>query len=98
MSKFDKKKLSALSQLARIQCSEEEQEKLSSNLNKILTYIDQLKEVETEGVPTCNHVLEEIANVMREDEPGEALETQTFLANSPSHVGGMVRVPPVIKF
>ena len=98
MSKFDEKDLLTLTELARIQCHEEEREKLSKNLSAILSYIDQLKEVDTEGVPTCNHVLENVSNVMREDETGEPLETQTFLANSPSHGGGMIRVPPLIKF
>jgi aspartyl-tRNA(Asn)/glutamyl-tRNA(Gln) amidotransferase subunit C len=60
--------------------------------------MDLLKEVDTEDVPECNHVLEAIQNVMREDKTEETLNRQTFLANSPSHVGGMIRVPPVIKF
>lgn len=98
MSNFDKDTLKTLTQLCRIQCKEESLEKLLKNFKSILSYVDQLKEVDTEGVPECNHVLESISNVMREDQTEETLERETFLKNSPSHVGGMVRVPPVIKF
>jgi aspartyl-tRNA(Asn)/glutamyl-tRNA(Gln) amidotransferase subunit C len=35
---------------------------------------------------------------MREDKVGETLPRELFLANAPSHVGGLIRVPPVIKF
>lgn len=56
-----------------------------------------MKEVDTEGVEVCNHVSETVSNVMREDDIGETLPRETFLENSPSHVGGMIRVPTVIK-
>ena len=57
-----------------------------------------MKEVDTKDVPVCNHVREEIESVMREDEPDQSLDRKTFLDNSPSHIGGMIRVPTIIKF
>jgi len=98
MSSFDEKELNKLMKLSRLDCTEEEKKKLVSSLGKILNHVDQLKQVETEGVPPCCHVLETVINVMREDEIGKMLSRETFLANAPAHVGGMVRVPPVIKF
>jgi len=98
MAQFDKEALKTLTKLCRIECDEEALEKLLKNLKSILNYMDLLKEVDTEDVPTCNHVLEAVQNIMREDKTEETLERETFLANSPSHVGGMIRVPPVIKF
>lgn len=98
VSKLDKKTLQDLAELCKIHCSDEEIEKLHKNLQSILNYIDHLKEVDTEGVEICNHVSETVSTVMREDEVGEMLSRETFLENSPSHVGGMIRVPPVIKF
>ena len=83
--------------LSRIDCTEKEQESLLEDLGKILNYVEQLQEIDTENVPPCNHVLEGITNVMREDEVGETLPRETFLSNSPSQVGGLIRVPPVIK-
>jgi aspartyl-tRNA(Asn)/glutamyl-tRNA(Gln) amidotransferase subunit C len=98
VTKLDKETLIDLTKLCRINCSEEELETLLNNLQSILGYIDQMEEVDTEGVPVCNHVSEEMESVTREDEPDQSLDRKTFLDNSPSHVGGMIRVPTVIKF
>lgn len=98
MSELDEKELAKLTKLCRIETTEDEKKAFLAGLKKILTHIEQLQEINTEGVATCNHVLETVSNVMREDEVGELLSRELFLANAPSHVGGMVRVPPVIKF
>lgn len=98
MKKLDKETLINLTKLCRINCSKEELETLLKNLQSILGYIDQMKEVDTEDVPVCNHVSDAIGSVTREDEPDKNLDRKTFLDNSPSHVGGMIRVPTVIKF
>jgi len=95
---MDEKEFAKLAKLCRIETTEEEKKAFIGGLKKVLTYIEQLQEIDTEGVATCNHVLETISNVMREDEVGDILPRDLFLANAPSHVGGMVRVPPVIKF
>jgi len=98
MEKFDEKELNKLTKLCRIECTEEEKKALHQQLVKILNYIELLKEVDTEGVEPCNCVLQTLSNVMREDEIGEGLSRDLFLANAPAHVGGMIRTPPVIKF
>lgn len=97
MSQLDKNTIKSLIQLSRIDCSEEEQEALLKDLKSILKYVELLDEVDTTHVPPCNHVMDNIVNVMREDAIGEILPRETFLANAPSHVGGMIRVPQVIK-
>jgi aspartyl-tRNA(Asn)/glutamyl-tRNA(Gln) amidotransferase subunit C len=89
--------IALLKQLSRIDCTEAEEEALLTDLSKILSYFEQLEELNTEGVPPCNNVLEDIANVMRDDEVGAVLPRAVFLANAPAHTGGMIRVPPVLK-
>lgn len=97
MSELTPEEIKKLCQLCRIEASEEEIKTLQSNLPKILSYIRMLQEVDTEGVEPCSHVLGDVQNVMRPDEVGETMDRDLFLKNSPSHVGGMIRVPPVIK-
>lgn len=97
MSKLNKEMIKSLITLSRIDCSEEEQEHLLKDLEKILGYIAQLNEIDTTQVAPCNHVLEGINNVMREDVVGETLPREDFLANAPAQIGGMIRVPPVMK-
>ena len=94
---MNKEELNKLARLCRISCTPEEEEKFVESISQVLTYIEELKKVDTQGVPCCNMVLETLSNVMREDIPGELLSREAFLANSPSHVGGMVKVPPVLK-
>ena len=97
MAQLDKQTIKNLVVLSRIDCTEEEQESLLQNLKSILNYVEQLNEVNTDNVLPCNHVIRDVANLMREDLVGETLPREAFLANAPSHVGGMIRVPPVIK-
>ncbi len=97
MSHLNRDDIKKLTELSRIDCTDEEQEALLKDLEKILNFMDELQEVDTENVPPCNQVLAELANVMREDQCGETLSRETFLKNSPSHTGGMIRVPPVIN-
>jgi aspartyl-tRNA(Asn)/glutamyl-tRNA(Gln) amidotransferase subunit C len=97
MADVDKKTIKSLTQLSRIECTEEEQEALLKDLKKILHYVELMNEVDTTHVPPCNQVMKNIANVMREDIVQEVMSRETFLANAPSQVGGLIRVPPVIK-
>src|ERR1700730_15409313 len=97
MAQLDKQTIARLTKLSRIACTEEECEALLDDLKKILNHIEQLQEIDTEDVPPCNHVLADIVNVMREDKVGPTLKREDFLANVPSQIGGMIRVPPILK-
>lgn len=97
MAQLDKNVIAKLTKLCRIDCTEEEKEALCESLEKILDYMELLKEVDTEQVPPCNHVLSDIVNVMREDKVGQTLSRDKFLSNVPSQIGGLVRVPPILK-
>ncbi len=97
MVKLDKEQIKYLTELSRIACSDEEQDALLEDLGKILNYVEQMAEVDTENVAPCNHVLEGMQNVMREDVVGESMPREVFLANAPEQIGGMIRVPTVIK-
>lgn len=97
MAKLNQETIQFLSKLCRIECTEEEEEKLLQDLDKILNYFETLQVIDTEGVPPCNHVLEDVSNALRDDEVGETLPREVFLSNAPSHTGGMIKVPTVIK-
>lgn len=97
MAQLDREAIKKLTALSRIKCTEEEEEQLLIDLQKILTYAEQLSEIDTEGITPCNHVLEGMVNVGREDRVGRTLPREVFLANAPDKIGGMVRVPPVLK-
>ena len=97
MSEPTEQTIQTLTQLCRIHCTEEEQHLLLKDLKNILQYIDLLNELDTSDVTPCNHVLAFTESVTREDVIGEVLPRDRFLANAPDKVGGLIRVPPVIK-
>lgn len=98
MAHFDEKELDKLAKLCRIECTEEDKKSLQAQISGVLNYVQQLNEVNTDSIEPCYTILETASSVMREDEEGELLSREAFLANAPAHVGGMVRVPPIIKF
>lgn len=97
MATLDKKEIDALTQLSRIHCSEMEKEGLLKDLQGILSYIDQLNEIDTNDIAPCNHVLPGICNVMRDDVVEEPLSRDLLMDNAPAKIGGLVKVPPVMK-
>ena len=97
MSKLTKETIKMLAQLCAIRCTPEEEEALLGDLEKIMAHFELLSEVDTENVEPCSHVLVGMVNVMREDEIGSTMPRKEFLDNSPDHVGGMIKVPPVIQ-
>jgi aspartyl-tRNA(Asn)/glutamyl-tRNA(Gln) amidotransferase subunit C len=95
---MDNQLIDHLASLCRIACTEEEKSRLAKNLSQIVEYIKQLEALDTDSVAPCSRVLETDKNVWRDDLIGETLPRETFLENSGSHIGGMVRTPPIIKF
>lgn len=89
--------INKLCRLCRISATDEEKKKFLKSIDDILAYVKQLDEIDTEGVAPCFTVHETLRSVMRDDHPEAPLSRDLFLANAPSHVGGLIRVPPVLK-
>ncbi|MBI3605955.1 MAG: Asp-tRNA(Asn)/Glu-tRNA(Gln) amidotransferase subunit GatC [Nitrospirae bacterium] len=71
-------------------------EKLASQLEQILNYVNQLNELDTKGVePTSHAVLTE--NVFREDRLFPSLPVEAALQNAPQQEKGFFKVPKVIE-
>ncbi len=80
--KLTKDQVKHVAKLANLLLTEEEEEKYSEQLSKILEYIDQLDSVDTSGVePTFNVSGQE--NVMRKDETIPSLSQDDVLSNAP---------------
>lgn len=98
MPAFDEQTLHNLEKLCRIDCSPEEERKLLDSLNEVLGYMESLSEIDTTNVASCNDVLRGmLKNRMRDDIVANTLSREQFLSNAPDQIGGMVRVPPVLK-
>jgi aspartyl-tRNA(Asn)/glutamyl-tRNA(Gln) amidotransferase subunit C len=98
MAHFEIQDLEYLKKLCRIECSEQEEREILDNLKRVLDYMTQLNEINTDGVRSCRYVLRGmLRNQMRPDEERDLLSRDKFLANAPDQIGGMIRVPPVLK-
>ncbi len=81
--------------LARLEIREEETEAFAAQIGEILAYIDQLREVDTSGVPGTAHA-GFFKNAFREDEERAHLPREEALANAPEADGESFLVPRVI--
>lgn len=84
-----------LESLARITLTEDEEKKVSTELQDILTYIDMLNELDTEGVEAMSHCYP-IVNVMREDEVTPSMTPEEITANAPEEQDGCFVVPKTV--
>ena len=81
--------------LARLDLSAAEREAMTRQLSAILSYIDQLQKVPTEGIEPLAHPLP-VQNVFREDEPSPSLPVDAALANAPQRISDFYGVPAVL--
>jgi aspartyl-tRNA(Asn)/glutamyl-tRNA(Gln) amidotransferase subunit C len=81
--------------LARLQLSDAELETMTGQLAQIVAYVDQLAEVNTEGVDPMAHAVE-VTNVFAEDRVEPSLPRETALANAPRHNDRGYLVPAVL--
>lgn len=85
-----------IANLARIAMSDEELERLVPELNNILGWVEQLGEVDTDGVEPLATVIEQKLR-LREDEVTDGNRRDDILANAPNAEHGFFAVPKVIE-
>ena len=81
--------------LARLELSQDELSTITPQLQAIVAYVDQLRQVNTESVEPLAHPLP-LQNVFRSDEPAPSLPVDAALANAPARQGDFYRVPAVL--
>ena len=85
-----------IANLARISMSEEELERLVPELNNILGWVEQLEEVNTDGVEPLTAVVPNKLR-LREDKVTDGDCRDEILANAPVAEHGFFAVPKVIE-
>ena len=91
LSLADVKKVATL---ARLELSPGDLSQMADQLNKILGYVDQLNEVDTEGLEPLAHPLP-LSNVFRDDVPTPSLPVDAALQNAPNRLADFFGVPAV---
>jgi aspartyl-tRNA(Asn)/glutamyl-tRNA(Gln) amidotransferase subunit C len=88
--------INKLSRLAMLDFDEHEREEIKADLEKMIGFVDKLRELDTSGVEPLLHITSEV-NVLREDIPGNMLTKEDALKNAPLHNEDFFLVPKVIK-
>ena len=91
LSLADVKKVATL---ARLELSPGDLADMADQLNRILVYVDQLSEVDTEGLEPLAHPLP-LSNVFRDDVPTPSLPVASALQNAPNRLADFFGVPAV---
>ena len=82
--------------LARLAITEEEAEELTNDLDAIISFAEELNELDTENVEPTSHVLD-MKNIFREDVSKPGLPVEEVLKNAPDHENGQIKVPAIIE-
>jgi len=93
--KISKQEVERVANLARLDMSTDEVEKMTVQLDSILQYVAKLDELDTTGVAVTTHT-QEVVNAFREDEVRESLPREKALAAGPRHNDATFVVPKVI--
>jgi aspartyl-tRNA(Asn)/glutamyl-tRNA(Gln) amidotransferase subunit C len=82
--------------LARINIDKEKKEMFQKDMESIVNYVNQLAELDVEGVVPTAHAIE-MNNVLREDKYSDSIDRDVMLKNSPESIDEeLIKVPQVI--
>ena len=93
---IDKQTITKVANLARIEIQENDVEELITDMNKILTFMEKLNELETTGVEPLVYMNSD-ENIWREDVVDQKISVKDGLKNSAVHDDRFFFVPKIIE-
>lgn len=84
-----------IAHLARLEFEGEKKEAIREDLQRIVTFMDKLTEVDTENVEPLVFMTNEVDN-LRDDVPKDTLEQEEVLKNAPKRDSDYFRIPKVL--
>lgn len=79
---LDRAQVLHVARLARLELSDDDVERMASELTKVLDHIEKIRELDLEGVPPTSHVVD-VIGALRPDEPTPSLPRDVILAAAP---------------
>jgi aspartyl-tRNA(Asn)/glutamyl-tRNA(Gln) amidotransferase subunit C len=86
----------SIAHLARLHFTDEEKKGIEQDLQRMISFVEKLNELDTTGVEPLLHMSPQ-ANVFREDEIAGSISREEALINAPATDGVFFKVPKVIK-
>lgn len=81
--------------LARLEFAADELEKIAAKAKTVISYVEQLNELDTDGVLPTSHAVDTRSG-LRDDRVAESKLALAVLNAAPKRDGGFVQVPKVI--
>ena len=94
--KITKDTVKYIAHLARLELTNEEIEKFTTQLGAILEYMDKLNQLDTTNIPPTTHVMH-TTNVWREDIPQKYKDTDLIINIAPEREGNYFKVKKIIE-
>ncbi len=95
-NKIDIKTVDEIAHLARLEFDEQSKPEILNDINRMLTFIDKLNELDTENVEPLIYITDE-KNILREDTPEITLTQKEALKNAPKKDSDYFKAPKVIN-
>jgi aspartyl-tRNA(Asn)/glutamyl-tRNA(Gln) amidotransferase subunit C len=93
---LDRDTVRRIARLARIKVKDEELDPLAGELGRILSFVEQLDEVDTKSVEPMTSVVE-VTLPMRDDVVTDGGDAEKILRNATAGVHGFFAVPKVVE-
>jgi aspartyl-tRNA(Asn)/glutamyl-tRNA(Gln) amidotransferase subunit C len=90
-----REQVAKVSLLGRLRLSDDELDRMTSQLGQIVAYVEQLSQLNTEQVQPMAHAVE-LQNVFADDQVRASLDRELALANAPKRDDQCYRVPAVL--
>jgi aspartyl-tRNA(Asn)/glutamyl-tRNA(Gln) amidotransferase subunit C len=93
---IDRDAVDHVARLARLDLSEDERERMQTELSHIIEHAAKVQSLDLDGVEPTSHAIP-IRNVMRADEVRPSLDPAAALSNAPESEAGRFKVPRILE-
>ena len=93
---LDKDQVQHIAMLARLRVADDESAEMVEKLSRIVDFVDQLSQADTDGVAPMAHPLDAVQR-LRPDTVAESNQRDHIQENAPSVADGLYLVPKVIE-
>lgn len=94
--KVNRQIIDHVANLSRLKLDDDEAQRLMSDMEQIIMYVDRLNELDTENVKPKEHVMN-VKNVFREDVVNPSMSKENILRNAPEKDEGCFKVPRIVE-
>lgn len=94
--KVDNQLVDKVAELAKLEFDAQTKQKMISDMDKILSFVGKIEELDTEGVEPLIYMTQE-TNVLRNDEVGQHNTKEEALKNAPDKDSDYFKVPKVLN-